>query len=150
MTQKETLPLFTYGSLMQNLFNYEKHLRGKTLGTAKKARVRGKLFHLTEKGYPALLAGTDWVYGEVFELKNFAADIDELDELEGFGQANQNDEYHREKQIIEIFNETTQTYDQTATAYVYCYAVENDGDFTNHSQYLANGDWRAYYETQNQ
>ncbi len=149
MTQNERLPLFTYGSLMQDLFNYEKHLRDKTLGAAQKARVKGSLFHLTEKGYPALLEGSDWVYGEIFELKNFAVDIDELDELEGFGQANQSDEYHREKKIIQVFNETTQAYDQTVTAYVYCYAVENDVDFTSHSQYLADGDWRSYYEILN-
>lgn len=147
MTQEEILPLFTYGSLMQNLFNYEKHLRGKTVGSAKKARIKGQLFHLTEKGYPALLKGLDWVYGELFELKDFTSNIEELDVLEGFSQDKQKNEYNREKHVIEIFNEATQAYDQTTSAYVYFYAVENDTDFLFHRLYLAEGNWRAYYET---
>lgn len=44
MTQNERLPLFTYGSLMQDLFNYEKHLQDKTLGAAQKARVKEAYF----------------------------------------------------------------------------------------------------------
>ena len=62
-------PLFTYGSLMENLFNYDLYLAGKVTGPPKKARIKGELYHLDFKGYPALLPGDNWVYGEIFELK---------------------------------------------------------------------------------
>lgn len=146
MHKNEQHPLFTYGSLMENFFNYQLYLTGKIQGKPKKARIQGSLYHLTEKGYPALLPAESWVYGEVFELKDFDQDIQVLDQMEGFDQGEPN-EYHREKRTVYLFNEATQAYDQALTAYVYRYAVENDAEFKNHSDFIPEGDWRRYMET---
>lgn len=146
MKNNEILPLFTYGSLMENFFNYELYLTGKTKGQPRKARIQGGLYHLTEKGYPALLPAEGWVYGEVFELADFEQEIVPLDKMEGFNQGKPN-EYHREKLTVFLFNEETQMYDQEMTAYVYRYAVENDFEFLTHSLFIPNGDWRHFMET---
>ncbi|MHC5269881.1 gamma-glutamylcyclotransferase family protein [Enterococcus sp. LJL98] len=145
MQKTAILPLFTYGSLMENFFNYERYLTGKTKGQARKARIQGSLYHLTEKGYPALLPAEDWVYGEVFELLDFEKEIGALDKMEGYDQGQPN-EYHRETLTVFLFNEQTQAYDEAISAYVYRYAVENDFDFLTHSLYIPNGDWRHFME----
>ena len=141
----KTLPLFTYGSLMENFFNYELYLKDRIKEKPQKARMKGELYHLDIKGYPALLPGSQWVYGEVFELVDFEQDIQVLDQLEGFNQGVPN-EYHREKTTVYGWNETTQSYDRPLTAYVYRYAVEHDPTFEQHRILLATGDWRHYME----
>lgn len=141
------LPLFTYGSLMTNLYNYERHLKNETLALPIKARVHGSLFHLAKKGYPALLPGEGWVYGEVFHLKSFRTMLSRLDVLETYNQADTPNEYNREILIVELWNDETQAYDRETQAYVYRYAVENDTKFLEESFPLPTGDWRAFYET---
>lgn len=131
---------------MENFFNYQLYLTGKIKGKPKKARIQGRLYHLTKKGYPALLPAESWVYGEVFELTDFEQDIQALDQMEGFNQGEPN-EYHREKLTVFLWNETTQAYDQKLTTYVYRYALENDPDFQNHSELIPDGDWRRYMES---
>ena len=95
----KTLPLFTYGSLMENFFNYELYLKDRIKEKPQKARMKGELYHLDIKGYPALLPGSQWVYGEVFELVDFEQDIQVLDQLEGFNQGVPN-EYNRKKTTV--------------------------------------------------
>lgn len=147
MQNDQKLPLFAYGSLMNNLFNYDRYLHHATIGEPVKARVRGSLFHLKEKGYPALLPGEGWVYGEVFILKDSDDVLTRLDKLESYNQDHQPNEYKREVLIVELWNQETQAYDQEAPAYVYRYAVENDSNFLEESFPLPSGDWRTFYET---
>lgn len=147
MQNDQKLPLFAYGSLMNNLFNYNLHLQNATVGEPVKARVHGSLSHLTEKGYPALTPGEGWVYGEVFILKDFDEMLTRLDKLETYNQGEQPNEYNREVLLVELWNEETQTYDREVQAYVYRYAVENDPHFLEESFPLPSGDWRTFYET---
>lgn len=130
-------PLFAYGSLMKDLFNYQIYLKGKVVGTPIKARIKGELYHLTEKGYPALLSGNDWVYGEVFELKDFQTTLKKLDKLEGYsGNQASGNEYERELVKVNIYNSVTELYDGELDVYCYLYRLDNDSEFTQKSIYL--------------
>ncbi|MBP1047550.1 gamma-glutamylcyclotransferase [Enterococcus sp. BWM-S5] len=141
------MPLFAYGSLMENLFNYQKYLDGKVKGRPKKARIKGKLFHMKEKHYPALLPGADWVYGEIFELSDFQTDISSVDQLENyFGVNDERNEYERQIVEVEVFDEKTKRYSRTEKVYCYLYVTENDLRFDHHSIYLQEGNWRNYHE----
>lgn len=141
------LPLFTYGSLMKDLFNYQKYLNGKVKGKPKVARIKGKLFHMNEKQYPALLSGNDWVYGEIFELSDFHRDISSVDHLENyFGAEDERNEYERQIVEVEVFDEQTGAFDHTEEVYCYLYVVANDPLFDQHSVYLEDGNWRGYHE----
>lgn len=79
----EEKKVFVYGSLREGFFNYDKYLKNK-VSPASLGEVRGKLFHLPHKGYPALLDGEDTVIGEIMALKDFYEDIVSLDQMEGF------------------------------------------------------------------
>lgn len=147
MNTAKELPLFTYGSLMEGIYNYNLYLDGKITDKPLKARVKGKLFQLTEKTYPALIEGNDYVYGEIFYLKDFKKDLLAVDEMENFNPGHpEKDEYHRQVLTVEVFNEKTQSYEDTLDAYVYWYAKENDPTFEEHSLYIPDGNWRRYYE----
>lgn len=141
------LPLFTYGSLMKDLFNYQKYLNGKVKGKPRAARIKGKLFHMNEKQYPALLSGPDWVYGEIFELSDFQQDISSVDRLENYyGVGDKRNEYERQIVEVEVFDETTGSFSRTENVYCYLYVVANDPRFHQHSLYLEDGNWRSYHE----
>ena len=97
MSLGQPRPLFVYGSLMDGLFNYRRYLAAHVSQPPRRARVRGALYHLRHKGYPALLQGDDWVYGELFVLDDFPAAIAALDEMEYFhGEDDPHREYLRQ------------------------------------------------------
>ncbi|MEG1087813.1 MAG: gamma-glutamylcyclotransferase family protein, partial [Cetobacterium sp.] len=70
MKPTEEKKIFVYGSLREGFFNYDKYLVNK-VSPASLGKVNGKLFHLSHKGYPALLDGEEEVIGELMELKDF-------------------------------------------------------------------------------
>lgn len=147
MQNNYPLPLFTYGSLMNDFFNFNIYLKNRTSAQPVKARIQGSLFHLAKKGYAALLPGEGWVYGEVFVLNNFSETLPLVDRLEGFNQGERPNEYNREILTVELWNDDTQDYDRPVQAYVYRYAVENDPYFLEESFPLPTGNWRTYHET---
>jgi gamma-glutamylcyclotransferase (GGCT)/AIG2-like uncharacterized protein YtfP len=92
--------IFVYGSLLENFYNYNKYL---ALKVEKKSygRVLGKLYHLKNKGYPAMIKVNDFIYGEIFELYDWEITVASLDELEGYyGDGNPQNEYN--KTLIEV------------------------------------------------
>ncbi|WP_313469669.1 gamma-glutamylcyclotransferase family protein [Carnobacterium sp.] len=81
-------PVFVYGSLKTGEFNYKRYLDGKVLTVEpKRARIKGKLYDMPYKGYPALEVdelSPVWVYGEVVELLDYETTLSQLDGLEGY------------------------------------------------------------------
>ncbi len=73
--------IFSYGSLMQGFWNYDRYLHGKAKLIGE-GSMGGNLYHLPE-GYPALLQGKGTVWGEVMKLL-YPSTIDVLDRLEGY------------------------------------------------------------------
>jgi gamma-glutamylcyclotransferase (GGCT)/AIG2-like uncharacterized protein YtfP len=132
--------LFVYGSLMEGFFNYEKVLAGRVL-SRRRAFVRGKLFHQSAKGYPALVSGASPAAGEFLELDDFDRLLAVCDGVENFfGPGRRENEYERRLTPVELEN------GETASAWVYWYARDDLGTGANPAVLLPAGDWRSYVE----
>lgn len=132
--------MFVYGSLMKNFYNYERYLQG-FVGQNFKARVKGKLYHLYKRGYPALINGEEFVYGEVFEINFSEEQLDRIDAMEGFIEENSiENEYNREILDVEVFIEDKL---EIRKAYVYKYNIRRQ-PISDKDIYIGSGNWREF------
>lgn len=130
--------IFVYGSLREGFFNFDKYLKGNVI-KSEPARVKGIIYHLPYKGYPALLNADGFVQGEVMELKEYDKTMRALDEMEGFiGEGNVNNEYHKKLVEVELSNSAKEL------CYVYFYNIDNDKKFTTDSILIEHGDWKTF------
>lgn len=134
--------IFVYGSLREGFFNFEKYLKGKVI-SSKLGKVSGKaLYHMPSKGYPAMIKGSNYVFGEVFEIKDFDTNLKKLDELEDYlGENKPENEYNRELLQIELIGENEPKF---ISAYVYMYNLSKDKEFANDSVLIEHGDWKKF------
>lgn len=126
--------VFVYGSLRSGMFNYDKLLKGKVKGL-KSGKISGELFHIENKGYPAVICGDKEVVGELMEFKDFNSTLIELDELESYIEGDKNSEYIREEVEVSLEDGTKEK------AYFYKY---NKGSKKNNGDKLIkvnSGDW---------
>lgn len=126
--------VFVYGSLRSGMFNYDKLLQGK-VKEFKTGTIKGELFHIENKGYPAVIDGNENIVGELMDLNNFNSTLDNLDELENYKPNDDNSEYLRE--IVEVSLEDG----STEKAYFYKY---NNKSINNKDDILTKvntGDW---------
>lgn len=146
-------PLFVYGSLLKGFYNYDKYLQGKVTSSVE-AKTSGKLFHLSHKGYPALIDGNDEVYGELIEIKDYEETLKQLDELEGFkGSNNIENDYNKVLKEVEVIDMSAEggylQSNKKLKAYVYMYNVNNPlqkEEINEKALYLPEGSWRRYME----
>jgi gamma-glutamylcyclotransferase (GGCT)/AIG2-like uncharacterized protein YtfP len=132
--------LFAYGSFMEGFFNYKKTLKGKvifrTLG-----KVRGILYHQTNKGYPAMIHGDGWVSGEFLEFDNFDKSISLCDKIEKYFSPNHPDnEYERMVSEVELAN------GETSLAWVYWYGRNDLNSSENPVILVSSGNWRDFMQ----
>lgn len=129
--------IFVYGSLMKNFFNYDLYLRGHVLDI-EPAYVKGTLYDMPYKGYPAILEGDQKVWGEVITVKDIDAIMPAVDRMEGY-MGNDDDEYKRVPHIVTCCDGSTITLD------VYQYNLsDSDPHFKNEAILIENGDWRQF------
>ena len=137
--------MFVYGTLMKGFYHYEKALVGQEVSLVP-ARTRGLVWHMSNRGYPAIKAGDGWVYGELVELKDFAAVIDIMDDIEGYyGPEDPRNEYARILSPVE--NLETGDIEEP---YVYHYVPDDLGTPENPVVALAHGSWRTFMEKNNE
>lgn len=136
----ECTKLWVYGSLLSGFFNYKRVLDGQVL-TCTPAKVQGTLFHQTKKGYPALVEGKGWVYGELLEVKNFTELLPQIDALENYKGIGLENEYDRIKSQVFV-NEQGAWLPQQA--YVYWYGQDDLTKPGNPAVHVPGGDWRLY------
>ncbi|NBI08148.1 gamma-glutamylcyclotransferase family protein [Senegalia massiliensis] len=135
MTQK----IFVYGSLMKGFFNYNNYLKDK-IKSRKLAKVKGELYHLDNKGYPALLEGDDDVFGELIEIEDFDKNLVSLDTLEGYIEKNSElNEYNRVIKDIKLLDN-----EKILKAYVYSFNLKNIQNRNAKKTYIPSGSWREY------
>lgn len=133
--------IFVYGSLMEGLFNYEKYLKGKVI-SRKCARTKGELYHLTSFGYPAMIKGNDYVYGELIEVIDFEETVKNLDGLEHFyGEGFKENEYNRTVIKVEVLKEGTHEF---VYAYAYLYNAVDIKKLKQDNSYVKDGNWKKY------
>ncbi|MBS4536415.1 gamma-glutamylcyclotransferase [Clostridium sp. D2Q-14] len=137
-----TKKIFVYGSLMKGFFNYNKYIKGK-VKISIAAKTKGKLYHLLERGYPAMVEGNQDIYGELIEIENFQNNLKVLDKLENYTEKNfRVNEYNRIIKDIEVL-ETG----EKVEAYVYQFNLENINNRKVDTIYIPSGNWREYMES---
>lgn len=130
-------PFFVYGSLMQGFWNAEKYLNGKVI-RREPATTKGRLYHIENRGYPAMVEGEDVVYGEVIWVKSFDEVVKELDTLENYTQAaKENSQYMRVVQPIDVGGSKVE-------AYVYRYNAKAKRNQEDQLNPVPKGAWRSY------
>ena len=130
--------IFVYGSLRIGFFNYDKYLMGK-VSDSKIGKVKGKLYHMPNKGYPALMEGDDEVFGEVMTLNDFESVMIPMDKMENYyGVNDSRNEYNRIVMDVELLDGSIES------CYVYYYAMNDEAIFNKNSIYIKNGDWKNY------
>ena len=134
--------IWVYGSLLCGFFNHQKVLQGRVL-RVRRARIKGRLFHQIQKGYPALVEGEQWVYGELLEVDDLSSIIGYMDELEGYAEGGDDNEYERRLSTIYILDGGAW---QAVQAYVYWYVRGDLGSPANPVLPLDSGDWKRYME----
>lgn len=136
--------LFVYGSLRTGFFNYEKYLKGNVIST-EEATIKGDLYHMPYKGYPAIAKGNGIIQGEVITVKNPDVVIKAIDEMEGFkGEGNPTNEYH--KINVEV---TLKENNEKIECPIYFYNKDIDEKFNDEAIFIENGDWKDYMNSLN-
>lgn len=130
--------IFVYGSLRSDMFNYNKLLNGK-VSKVYKGTIKGQLFHLDNKGYPAVIPGNDNISGELMELKDFDKSLVELDKLENYTEDNNlNCEYLRKEVKVKLEDGSIEK------AYYYEYNTESNINENDNLIPVSYGDWKVY------
>ena len=110
--------MFVYGTLRMGMYNYEKYYRGHCLFRGN-GYVKGQLYTIRGKRYPALIQGGRMIKGEMYEIPDRLQDA--VDLMEGFlGEGNIENEY--DKIVSEIYNADGR---MIACMPVYFYNVRN-------------------------
>ena len=135
-----------YGSLCQGFFNFNKYLRG-NVSHIHPGKVKGRLYHMPLRGYPALLPGEDDVYCEIMTLRGDIERImNALDEMENASvPAHPDDEYHRVNMPV-----TDARTGEIVSLPMYMFNMRHARAKTEPMVYIAHGNWPRYMrENQN-
>lgn len=117
------MKLFVYGTLRKGARAYDEYL-GKYVLKRYPAFVKGELYQVKNGNYPALLQGSRFILGDVFELAQ-EFDFKQLDSYEGYyGENNPNNLYHRV--VMDVYDENKQWFGK---AYCYLYNVDEEEAF---------------------
>ncbi|MBN2285646.1 MAG: gamma-glutamylcyclotransferase [Tissierellales bacterium] len=130
--------LFVYGTLMKNCRNHKAYLEGR-YKSSYQAYAKGKIFHLQNKMYPALLGGKGRVQGELYEVIDPEDTFSMMDQLENYYHDNAYaSEYLRVPITVEKEN------GETVQAYVYFYHITDIDEFNQNAVYIENGNWKEF------
>lgn len=132
--------VFVYGSLRSDMFNYDVYLDGKVEET-KKATIKGDLFHIDNKGYPAVIPGEGEVVGELMTFKNFESTLKDLDELEAYVEGDETENEYNRKVVDVILEDGS-----VERAYYYEYNSSAEYNKDDKLVEVENGDWKSYME----
>ena len=85
--------IFVYGTLLEGCRNYDLYLKGH-VHQVTPALVKGTLYSLKMRHYPALLPGDEFIHGEMMEVDDEV--IPAIDRLESYMPGNLYNEYNKE------------------------------------------------------
>ena len=131
------MKIFVYGSLRNGFFNFNKYIN-KTAKKIELGQVRGKLYAIKNKDYPALLEENGVVTGEIITVEN--CDLVAIDKMENyFGENNSLNEYNKIKK--EVKNLET---GEIEILDVYVYNITNPNFSYDNLILVPSGDWKQY------
>ncbi|MEG1004440.1 gamma-glutamylcyclotransferase family protein [Clostridium sp.] len=126
--------VFVYGSLRDGMFNYDKFLQGKVKKTTP-GTIKGDLFHIENKGYPAVITGDNKIVGELMEFVDFDSTLIDLDGLENYKPNDTNSEYLREVVNVTLDNGDVEK------AFFYKYNDKSECNKKDVLKKVSHGDW---------
>lgn len=131
--------MFVYGTLRVGMYNYEKYYKEHD-SFRQNAYVKGSLYTLKGKVYPALTEGTQMILGEIHEVPDEVQD--EVDLMEGFfGEGVMENEY--DKTVSEIYDADGNVIGHLP---VYFYNVRNAGNRALLGEVITKNDYVAYLQ----
>lgn len=129
--------IFVYGTLLKDCRNYRKYLENH-VGHIQSAYVRGTLYSIKNKDYPALLEGNDFIAGEIMEIDDSLCDV--LDRLEGFrGDGDLMNEYN--KKTVRIYDLDFQPIIKLP---VYFYNIQHPEQIHSLNEEIKSGSYRTW------
>lgn len=120
--------MFVYGSLMKGFPNHYLLEKAEFITTAK---IKGLLYSLPY-GYPALVDGDEWAFGEVYNVDDET--LKAVDNLEGYNEDGINNLYDRIK--------ADAAFENGAIAKVFIYKYCNRDEVEEIGTLVHSGDWR--------
>ncbi len=131
--------LFVYGTLMKDFANFNKYLLNSTVDI-KRAYVYGKLYHLINKQCPALIEGTDKVFGEIITILDDELNtvVNSVDYMEKYFKGDRTN-------IVYTREETKVFYENGEKEVLGAYILRDRSLLSkNNSIYIPDGDWRVF------
>lgn len=131
--------VFVYGTLRQGMYNYETYYKGHVV-KRRMGYVKGELYTIKHKPYPALIQGNDLVLGEIMDMDE-SFSLKDVDEMEGFyGYGRIDNEY--DKVICDIYDVDRKSIIDRIP--VYMYNMKNPKHENTIDQRIACGDYVEY------
>lgn len=132
--------IFVYGSLRQGMYNYDIYLKDKSSFQGY-AYVLGSLYTIKGVQYPALLAGDDFILGEIYEIEESVETA--IDQLEQYREGDLDNEYN--KVSLQIYNERYEAMDQLP---VYLFNMEKEAHKELLGERIQENDYVAFMQKQ--
>lgn len=132
--------IFVYGTLMQNFRNYNKYLKGKITSIAP-AYICGKLYHLEIHDCPAIIDGTDKVYGQVLSFNDDSNQsiLNSVDRFEKYFFDSSEIIYERKSVDVHYLDNSIER--------LSFYKLTNIDVLKNeNAKYISSGNWKDYLE----
>lgn len=133
------MQVFVYGTLRTGMYNYEKYFQGHVVHR-QKGYVKGELYSIIDKVYPALIPGERMILGELMDMDDtFSVEI--VDEMEGYyGPHRLDNEYHKMMCTIYDLDKTT----EIGAFPVYMYNLDNPHHLHTLGQIIEENDYVTY------
>lgn len=130
--------LFVYGTLLPGLDNHKRFIETYH-PKIYPAMAKGTMYYLPEDGYPVVLAGDGEVKGVVFETRELAVILPELDEIEKFtGVESQS---HLIREIVDV--ELVET-GETIKAHMFLWPPSKAEWLKTNAHVIPDGDWAKF------
>lgn len=130
--------LFVYGTLLPGLENYQRFVE-KYKPKVSAAQAKGRMYYLPEDGYPVVIDGPGEVKGVLFETRELAVILPELDEIEKYTGVESQSHLIREIRDVQIVNSG-----ETVKAHMFLWPPSRTEWLKKNGEVIADGDWKRF------
>ncbi len=134
--------LFVYGTLLPGQDNHRRFVE-KYQPKVSAARAKGIMYHLPEDGYPVVVEGSGEVNGVLFETRELAVILPELDEIEKYTGVESQSDLIRE--IRDVQNLDT---GETVKAHMFLWPPSRREWLEKNGEIVPDGDWKKFLAAQ--
>lgn len=132
--------LFVYGTLLPSLPNHHRFIE-KYQPQVYKATTKGVMYYLPEDNYPVVIDGDNEIKGVIFETRELAVILPELDEIEKFtGVESQS---HLIREIRDVVNQET---GEVIKAHMFMWPPSRVEELKSKGQVVPDGDWLKFLQ----